>query len=132
VHYYGEVSEMQFDSSQPIYQQIINTYKKQLARGELKEGDKIPSQREYAEKIQVNPNTVQRAYREMENLHMVETIRGQGTFIVTGEELKKAIKQEMAKTILDYFVQEMRSLGFTNEQMVEMLVLEQKGLKEEI
>ncbi|MEN6463083.1 MAG: GntR family transcriptional regulator [Syntrophomonas sp.] len=122
---------MQFDSSQPIYQQIINTYKKQLARGELKEGDKIPSQREYAEKIQVNPNTVQRAYREMENLHMVETIRGQGTFIVNGEELKKAIKQEMAKTILDYFIQEMKSLGFTNEQMVEMLILEQPSLKEE-
>jgi GntR family transcriptional regulator len=122
---------VQFDSSQPIYQQIINNYKKQLARGELKEGDKIPSQREYAEMIKVNPNTVQRAYREMENQHMVETIRGQGTFIVIGEELKKEIKQDMARIIPNYFVQEMRSLGFTNEQMVEMLIQEQASLKEE-
>jgi GntR family transcriptional regulator len=122
---------VRFDSSQPIYQQIINNYKKQLARGELKEGDKIPSQREYAEMIKVNPNTVQRAYREMENQHMVETIRGQGTFIVIGEELKKEIKQDMARIILNYFVQEMRSLGFTNEQMVEMLIQEQASLKEE-
>lgn len=121
---------MLLDSSQPIYQQIIDNYKKQLVRGELREGDKIPSQREYAEKIRVNPNTVQRAYREMENLHMVETIRGQGTFIIIGEDLKKEIKQDMARNILNYFIQEMRSLGFTNEQMVEMLAAEQSSLKE--
>lgn len=121
---------MLLDSSQPIYQQIIDNYKKQLVRGELREGDKIPSQREYAEKIRVNPNTVQRAYREMENLHMVETIRGQGTFIIIGEDLKQEIKQDMARNILNYFIQEMRSLGFTNEQMVEMLAAEQSSLKE--
>lgn len=88
-------------------------------------GDKIPSQREYAEKAKVNPNTVQRAYREMESQHIVETVRGQGTFIAAGEELTQEIKQDMARAILGNFVQELKSLGFTNEQMVEMLLQEQ-------
>jgi GntR family transcriptional regulator len=69
---------MDFDTAQPIYRQIIDDYKKKLIRGELKGGDRIPSQREYADMVKVNPNTVQRAYREMEAMKMVETVRGQG------------------------------------------------------
>ena len=113
---------MNFDSSQPIYKQIIDGYKKQLIRGELQRGDKIPSQREYAEKVRVNPNTVQRAYREMENMHMVETQRGQGTFVVASEEMQKEIKDEMAQKLLDYFIREMESLGYERAQIISKLV----------
>ncbi|MGI5920657.1 MAG: GntR family transcriptional regulator [Syntrophomonadaceae bacterium] len=115
---------MQFNSSQPIYRQIIDSYKKKLVRGELKTGDKILSQREYAANVRVNPNTVQRAYREMENMQMVETVRGQGTFVTATGELIAQIKQEMARKVIDYFVGEMSSLGYTRQQMVEMLLQE--------
>ncbi|WP_061214524.1 GntR family transcriptional regulator [Syntrophomonas wolfei] len=117
---------MKFDSSRPIYRQIIDSYKKQLIRGELKTGDKILSQREYAEQARINPNTVQRAYREMEALQMVETQRGQGTFIIAAEPMLTEIKLEMARDVLEYFVGEMKSLGYTCAQMISMLEEEEK------
>ncbi|MDS1029798.1 GntR family transcriptional regulator [Bacillota bacterium LX-D] len=109
---------MDFDSSQPIYKQIIDYYKKQIVRGELGPGDKILSQREYAEQARVNPNTVQRAYREMEALQMVETVRGQGTFIRVSEETQKRLKREMEESLLAYFVKEMKSLGYEQDEIL--------------
>lgn len=122
---------MSFDSSRPIYRQIIDSYQKQLIRGELKQGDKIPSQREYAEKARINPNTVQRAYREMEALQMVETVRGQGTFITAAEQKLTEIKTEMAHNLLHYFIREMESLGYDYVEMITRLEKEYKKYQEE-
>lgn len=123
---------MEFNASQPIYKQIIADFKKKLIRGELKTGDKIPSQREYAEKARINPNTVQRAYREMESMNMVETLRGQGTFIsISGESLED-IKMEMAVNLVDNFISEMESLGYSTEGMLEILKEKQSRRKEAI
>lgn len=116
---------MEFNNSQPIYKQIIDDFKKKLIRRELKEGDKIPSQREYAEQVRVNPNTVQRAYREMESMNMVETLRGQGTFISISADRLEEIKMEMAINLVDYFISEMKSLGYSREDMFKVLEQEQ-------
>jgi GntR family transcriptional regulator len=97
--------------------QIVDEIKKQIIRGELKPGDKVLSQRDLAEKIKVNPNTVQRAYKEMESMNILETIRGQGTFICNRPEMLKEIKSEMANKILINFITEMRSLGFKKEEI---------------
>lgn len=122
---------MDFDAAQPIYRQIIDDFKKQMIRGELQKGDKIPSQREYAAMASINPNTVQRAYREMESMNLVETLRGQGTFISIDESLLQEIKAEMAKEILNRFVEEMYSLGFSREEVLMMLNENYPGKKEE-
>jgi len=110
-----------FDATQPIYRQIIDDFKKKMIRGELKHGDRIPSQREYAEMAQVNPNTVQRAYREMEAMHMVETLRGQGTFVSIDQEMLARMKEEMAQSILNYFISEMNALGYQPSDLIRML-----------
>ena len=112
---------MNFDATQPIYRQIIDDFKKKMIRGELKHGDRIPSQREYAEMAQVNPNTVQRAYREMEAMHMVETLRGQGTFVSADQEMLARMKEEMAQSILNYFISEMNALGYQPSDLIRML-----------
>ncbi|MDI9480394.1 MAG: GntR family transcriptional regulator [Syntrophomonadaceae bacterium] len=112
---------MNFDAAQPIYRQIIDEFKKKIIRGELKKGDRIPSQREYAEMVRVNPNTVQRAYREMEVMQMVETVRGQGTFVVVDQAGLASIKEDMAKSILTYFVTEMNSLGYSDQDLAKAL-----------
>ncbi len=117
---------MEFNASQPIYKQIIDDFKKKLIRGELKEGDKIPSQREYAEEVRVNPNTVHRAYREMESMNMVETLRGQGTYINISSDRLEEIKMEMAVNLVDYFISEMESLGYSQKDMFK--ILEQNNL----
>lgn len=103
--------KVEFDNSQPIYAQIITVVKKALVLGTLSPGDKLPSQRDFAAQLKVNPNTVQRAYRDMEQLGLTETLRGQGTFIKQGDKLVDLIKGEMLDDLVSAFIVEMRSLG---------------------
>ncbi|MFW6035088.1 MAG: GntR family transcriptional regulator [Halothermotrichaceae bacterium] len=110
--------KINFDASRPIYEQIIDQIKKMLVRGEMSPGDKLLSQREMARNIEVNPNTIQRAYREMEMLGLVETKRGRGTFIKEDEEMVNDIKKEMAKNAASKFIAEMQSLGYTKEEIL--------------
>lgn len=122
-----EVCILEFDNTRPIYLQIIDVIKKQIIRGELKPGDKVLSQRDFAEKIRVNPNTVQRAYKEMENMSILETIRGQGTFICSRPEMLKEIKSEMANEVLTTFISDMRSLGFETDEIRDIVNNSLKG-----
>lgn len=112
---------LKLDQHTPIYQQIVDEFKRSIARGELKPGDRIPSQRELATMVQVNPNTVQRAYREMEQARITESLRGQGTFITNDPGLVDGIRKEMAGRALVAFVREMHSLGFECDEMAEMV-----------
>jgi len=113
--------QLKLDQHSPIYMQIIDEFKRQIARGELRPGDRIPSQRELAMMIQVNPNTVQRAYREMELMGITETLRGQGTFITRDPARVAEIRREMAGRALVGFVREMHALGYDCEEMVSMV-----------
>lgn len=112
---------MDYDKSRAIYKQIIEDFQKQLVRKELGPGDKIPSQREYAQQVRVNPNTVQRAYQELERSGLVATIRGQGTFIQADEAMIDEIRQQMADNLLDHFLEEMSSLGYSEDEIQAML-----------
>jgi len=113
-----------FDPSRPIYRQIISGYLKKMIRGDLRRGDKIPSQREYAEIAKVNPNTVQRAYREMEQQDIVETVRGQGTFVKISDQSLERSKTEMAREYVRHYLLEMRELGFDDQEIISRLVSE--------
>ena len=104
---------MDFDATRPIYLQIIELHKRALLTGKFKSGDKILSQRDFAEQYKVNPNTVQRAYREMEALGLVETLRGQGTFINVTKEQLDEMREETAENAFKSFIFEMKTLGFT-------------------
>ncbi|SFT23792.1 GntR family transcriptional regulator [Paenibacillus sp. BC26] len=103
--------QLNFDNPKPIYLQMVDEVKKALVRGELVPGDKIPSLKERAQMSQVNPNTVQRAYQEMEREGLTETLRGQGTFIKNDPALLLHIRAEMANAAVRQFIEEMRGLG---------------------
>ena len=113
--------ELDFTSSRPIYSQIIHQFSKAVARGDLAPGDRVPSQRELAEQAKVNPNTVQRAYREMEQMELVETLRGQGTFITNRPDLLDKLRSELAAQAVKAFLDEMNSLGLKGEDVVRMV-----------
>ncbi len=123
--------QVNFDASKPIYEQIIDQVKKMIVRDELKPGGKLPSQRDMAKMIEVNPNTIQRAYREMEVLELVETRRGKGTFVKEDESMFVNIKNEMARDAASKFIQEMRSLGYTTDEILKWIKSEAGNLKEE-
>lgn len=101
------------DFSQPLYEQILEQIRSSVAKGEIKLGEKIPSVREMARELKVNPNTVMRAYQELERDGLTEKRRGQGTFITTSEKDIQAFRTELAKQAIEEFLIKMESLGYT-------------------
>ncbi|WP_218033920.1 GntR family transcriptional regulator [Paenibacillus koleovorans] len=113
--------QLNFNSPKPIYMQMVDEVKKALARGELLPGDKIPSHKERAQISKINPNTVQRAYQEMEREGLTETLRGQGTFIRNDPDLLVHIRTEMAQAAVQQFIEEMQGLGIESAEVERML-----------
>lgn len=98
--------------SGPIYAQIVRGVERMLARGQMKPGDKLPSARELAATLKVNPNTVIHAYSQLEMARVTETRRGLGTFVredVNVEGIRLRILQEAALR----FWSEVQSLGLS-------------------
>ncbi|MCX7784226.1 MAG: GntR family transcriptional regulator [Meiothermus sp.] len=98
----------------PIYAQIVRGVERMLANGQMKPGDKLPSARELAAALKVNPNTVIHAYSQLEMAQVTETKRGLGTFVredVKVEGIRLRILQEAALR----FWSEVQSLGLSLE-----------------
>lgn len=110
-----------YTSSKPIYLQIAEQIFKQMVRGELKQGEKLPSVREMAIQTGVNPNTIQRTYSEMERMGVVETRRGQGTFLVENDQIVLGLKEQMKAEATEEYVNQLKELGLTDEEMLEGL-----------
>jgi len=107
----------QLDLSQPLYEQIVNQVRSAIAKGEIALGEKIPSVRELAHALQVNPNTVMRAYQELDRDQLIETRRGQGTFITTSQERVESVRKNLAKQAINEFLAKMKSLGISSEEV---------------
>lgn len=110
-----------FSTSTPIYLQIIEEFKRQIVTGQLQPGDKVPSQRDLAAQVKVNANTVQRAYREMEILGLVETLRGQGTFVCQNQGVVEETRKEMLTNLVDEFVRAVQALGLSEEATLDVV-----------
>ncbi len=89
--------QLDLRGNKSIYEQIIDKFKELIMRGTMKQGDKMPSVRELSRTLGVNPNTIQKAYRELERQGYIYTAAGVGTFVADkkditpdDEELKKA------------------------------------------
>ena len=94
-------------SSTPIYEQIELGVKELILKGALKCGEKLPSVREMASLLTINPNTISKAYGELEREGIIETLRGKGTFITDNykgkvdEKKMEYISEELKKLILE-------------------------------
>jgi DNA-binding transcriptional regulator YhcF (GntR family) len=112
---------MEFDNNIPIYMQVINDIKKDIVNGNLALGEKLPSGRDLALKYKINPNTANRIYKEMEAEEICYTKRGLGTFVTEDKERLKSIREEMAGTLLLNFMEGMKHLGYTKEELIHLL-----------
>lgn len=110
-----------FDESLPIYLQVIERIKVSIANGSFQKEEKLPSVRELALTAGVNPNTIQKAYAQLESEHYVVTQRTSGRFVTNDEEVLKKLRKDMAKTYLDEFYTNLKKLGFTNQEIQESL-----------
>lgn len=90
---------IEFNSGIPVYKQIITHICSALASGELKEGDQLPTLRQLHEKLEINPNTVAKAYRELELRGIIASERGSGSFVKASAEEVKLTKSERAERL---------------------------------
>jgi len=109
-------------SGVPFYRQIVEQVKFAAARGELKPGDQLPTVRQLAVDLSINPNTVVRAYRELEFERVLQTQQGSGTFINDERpEVDRLEKQRMLDQILTELLARASSYGFSLDDVLDGL-----------
>lgn len=110
----GEL-KFQLDLSKPLYEQVLQQIRYAVARGDVALGSKLPSVRELAQQLRINPNTVMRAYQELDRDELTETRRGQGTFITSNSHNVDKVRKVLAQNAVQAFVAAMKELGLNRE-----------------
>lgn len=118
--------QIDYRSQKAIYEQVRDELKKLIMKGILKEDEKIPSVREIAGQLAINPNTIQRAYRELENEGFLYSVKGRGNFV---SSRKDAEQEDRIKDLLKSFsacAAELLYLGVSEEELVNRIQKEEK------
>lgn len=112
--------QLNYRDSKPIYEQIKDGFRKLIISNSLSANEKLPSVRELAASLTINPNTIQRAYRDMESEGYLYTIAGKGTFVAERKEIYDTRQQELL-TEFDEVVEELFFLSVGKEELVERM-----------
>ena len=110
-----------FNNERPIYIQLVEMLRQEIVSEKLKAGERLPSVRELALMVRVNPNTMQKALAELENEGLIYTERTNGKFVTDNKELIGKIKKELAKEKVNNFLNDMKSIGITYNDAVKYL-----------
>ena len=118
-----EVKIMSFipNDKEPVYIQIIRYIKQQIVIGELGIGDIIPSRRDMAVMIKVNPNTVQKAYKEMEEMGIITTHRNYQSNITDDSSIITKIKEDLINESMDSFIASMKAINVKKEEVINII-----------
>ena len=124
--------QLDFHSGLPIYTQIVNQIQSQLANGILKPGDQLPTVRALASELRVNFNTVARAYRILDEVRIISTQQGRGTFITEKPppEVSEKLRHESLSALTNRFITEALRLGFSEREVSQMVRDSLKSWKE--
>ena len=121
----GERMEWNFENDRPIYIQLVEKLKLAIVAGEYPAGERLPSVRDLAIEIKANPNTVQRALVDLEQTGLIYTQRTNGKFVTEDKKLVQKIREELAKEAFSKFQENMKQLGF-GEDEIRQYVMKQK------
>lgn len=108
----------EFNTSKPIYLQLADRINRQIVSKELKAGQKLQSVRDMALSYNVNPNTIQRTYSELEREGILETRRGQGTFVTQQEDRLIQLRGNLKEEQIQTFVQVMQEMGYSSYEIL--------------
>lgn len=103
----------EFQDHLPIYAQLMDTLKRRIITGRYLPGEKLPSVRELAAEAGINPNTVQRAYQELEREGLIYTQRATGKYVTEQKTDLQQAKDALARQQIEDFLSSMQSLGYT-------------------
>ena len=111
----------EFQDHLPIYAQLMDTLKRRIITGRYLPGEKLPSVRELAAEAGINPNTVQRAFSELEREGLIYTQRATGKCVTENADEIKSARQALAKTQVAEFLSNMQSLGYSVGDVIVLL-----------
>ncbi len=114
------------DLSQPLYEQIVRQLSGAIARGDLMLGEKIPSVRVLAQALKITPNTVMRAFQELERDGLIETHRGHGTFVTASGTRVQEFRAKLGKEWASEILARLRSLEFSSDEIRKLIPLPNK------
>ena len=118
--------QLNYRDSKPIYEQIKEGLRKLVVSGALSAGEKLPSVRELASQLAINPNTIQRAYRELENEGYIYTLVGKGTFVAENSNIDNTREKELLQDF-DELVTELLYLEVPKEKLKERIDIVAEG-----
>jgi len=113
--------KVNFNNRDPVYLQIVRYFKEKIAIGELEPGEEIPSRRELANRMKVNPNTAQRAYKEMEEQSLIYTEKNHPSKITTDNMVLGKVRDELLVEAVDMFVTSVRSINVPVDELLDLV-----------
>ena len=119
--------DVKFNNRDPVYVQVMRHFKEQIAKGFFAPGHVIPSRRELANQLKINPNTVQRAYKEMEEQQLIHTEGNMPSCITKDEAVLKGVREELISEAVQVFISSIKSI---NAPLPEVIELVQKSYEE--
>ena len=115
----------QFTSNRPIYQQIVDEIELRILNGTYEMGMRLPSVRDLAVLAAVNPNTMQRALAELEEMGLVSTQRNTGRTVTTDDSAVSRARDTKASLLAETFLMQMKALGLSRKEVLERLAKEE-------
>ena len=106
---------------QPIYLQIMRYIKQGLAAGTIADGEELPSRRALSALLTVNPNTIQKAYRLLEEEGLVQSHAGAKSFVCATEQQRQALRRELTENQLRAMVRDMKRMGLTAAEAADLV-----------
>lgn len=112
--------QLDYRDARPIYTQISDGFREQILSGILQQGDKLPSVRDLATQLTINPNTIQRSYRELEVQGWIVSVPGKGCF-VSGIPLEQQTQKQSMLEEFDRLVAKLLAQGMTCQELIQRL-----------
>lgn len=123
---------MEFNKRLPIYEQLVQYFKQSFVNGTYQAGGILPSRRELAQQMNINPNTVQRAYKMMEEEGLIMTEANVTSRLTEDAERLAALRLELVEEAVENFCQSVLPLGIERQELLRLLTqcIDQKGVGE--
>ena len=111
---------LDYKDTRPIYEQVVEKFQTLILKGVLEPDEQLPSVRSLAVELSINPNTIQRAYGELERQGFIYTVKGRGGFVRYNEDLLEIKKERQKKQLLEV-MKEAEELNIPLEELVGQL-----------
>ncbi|HEY2494017.1 MAG TPA: GntR family transcriptional regulator [Paenibacillus sp.] len=128
-------TEVAFNGRDPVYLQVVRHFKEQLATGRLEAGQIIPSRRELGAMLKINPNTAQKAYKEMEEQQLIITEGNSPSRITLDDTVLRTIRSELISDAVDAFVVSVLKIDVPVEELLDIVkrkYVERKTVEKQI